>query len=211
MVAARPMIDRVEDCVRRGLDIVAAGLALLVGLPLMGLMAILIKVESPGPAILAQWRLGQGCQPFRFYKFRTMYTDWPARFPHLARFDFEPQALDQVYLQIKDDPRVTPLGRLLRRTSIDEWPNFWNILCGDMALVGPRPELPAMLPYYETREKFQVKPGLTCWAQVLGRGELNFPDTVALDIKYVRERSLWVDLSILLATVRAVFTGKGAY
>ena len=199
------------ETVTRIVDIGVSALALAAAAPLMAILVLLIKRESPGPAILVQWRLGKDCRPFRFYKFRTMYVDWPQRFPELAGFQFDRTALEQVYLQHAADPRVTPLGRLLRRSSLDELPNFWNILLGDMSLVGPRPELPDMLEYYETTEKFRVKPGLTCWAQILGRGELNFPDTVRLDIKYVRERSLLVDLKILIGTVRAVFGGVGAY
>jgi lipopolysaccharide/colanic/teichoic acid biosynthesis glycosyltransferase len=196
---------------KRTLDILVSTVALTLGLPVLALLAILIKRESPGPAIFSQERLGRHCRPFRFYKFRTMYTDWPTRFPQLASFDFDKGTLDQVFLQMADDPRVTPLGAFLRRTSLDELPNFWNILRGDMTLVGPRPELPAMLPYYESHEKFEVTPGLTCWAQILGRGELNFPETVRLDVQYVRERSFLVDLRILVGTFRAVFTGQGAY
>lgn len=197
--------------VKRGLDIAVALGLLTVAAPLMALLAVLIKRESPGPAIFSQWRLGQGCRPFRFYKFRTMYSDWPARYPELAAFAFDKEHLDGVFLQRDDDPRVTPLGRVLRRTSLDELPNVWNILAGQMSLVGPRPELPEMLPYYLTRDKFAVKPGLTGWAQIRGRGELNFPDTLALDLEYVRTRSLAVDLRILAETVKAVTTGRGAY
>jgi lipopolysaccharide/colanic/teichoic acid biosynthesis glycosyltransferase len=197
--------------VKRSFDIgVALGL-LVVSSPLMGVVAVLIKRESPGPAIFSQWRLGEHCRPFRFYKFRTMYSDWPSRFPELASFDFDKERLDEVFLQQEVDPRVTPLGRVLRRTSLDELPNLWNILVGQMTLVGPRPELPEMLPYYPNREKFGVKPGLTGWAQIRGRGQLNFLDTLALDLEYVRTRSLRIDLRILAETLVAVTTGRGAY
>jgi lipopolysaccharide/colanic/teichoic acid biosynthesis glycosyltransferase len=196
---------------KRALDTVVALGLLIATSPLMAVLAVLIKRESPGPAIFGQWRLGQGCQPFRFYKFRTMYADWPTRYPELAAFAFDMNRLEEVFLQREEDPRVTPLGRHLRRTSLDELPNLWNILVGQMSLVGPRPELPEMLPYYAMRDKFDVKPGLTGWAQIRGRGELNFPDTLALDLEYVRRRSLLLDLRILAETAKAVVIGRGAY
>ncbi|HEX2035707.1 MAG TPA: sugar transferase [Chloroflexota bacterium] len=198
----------------RALDIIISALALILSAPVLAVIALLIKLESPGPAIFCQWRLGQHCRPFRFYKFRTMYADWPQRFPHLAHlatFQFDRQSLDRVFLQQADDPRVTPLGRFLRRTSLDELPNFWNVLRGEMSLVGPRPEVPEMLPYYESMDKFSVKPGLTCWAQIEGRGELSFLDTLRLDERYVRQRSAMIDLKILAGTLWAVFGGRGAY
>jgi len=199
------------DLVRRALDIVISALVLTVLAPLMIVIALLVKRQSLGPAIFTQFRLGRGCKPFRFYKFRTMYTDWPTRFPRLADFRFDPKEMDSVYLQLADDPRISPLGRFLRNTSLDELPNFWNILRGEMTLVGPRPELPEMLPYYETLEKFEVKPGVTGMAQICGRGALNFPDTVRLDVDYVRDRSLRLDFRILVGTVRAVLGQAGAY
>jgi lipopolysaccharide/colanic/teichoic acid biosynthesis glycosyltransferase len=199
---------------KRALDVLVTAPALAAAAPLMALIALSIKLESPGPAIYSQWRLGRECRPFRFHKFRTMYADWPSRFPelaHRAAFAFDPRALDRVYLQLRDDPRVTPFGRFLRRTSLDELPNLWHVLRGEMSLVGPRPEVPEMLPYYETREKFSVKPGLTCWAQILGRGELSFQETLALDLRYVREHSLEVDRRILVGTVGAIAGGRGAF
>jgi lipopolysaccharide/colanic/teichoic acid biosynthesis glycosyltransferase len=198
-VEARPVapMGPAAAALKRGLDIAVALGVLAASAPLMGILAVLIKRESQGPAIFSQWRLGQDCRPFRFYKFRTMYADWPTRFPELAGFNFDKDRMEQVYLH--------------RRTSLDELPNFWNILVGQMSLVGPRPELPDMLPYYPTRDKFAVKPGLTCWAQIRGRGELNFPDTLAMDLEYVRTRSLRIDVRILAETVKAVVTGRGAY
>lgn len=196
---------------KRALDIVVALGALIVTAPVLAVLALLIRRESPGPALFCQERLGQHCRPFRFYKFRTMYTDWPSRYPTLATFTFDAGHPEQIFLQQQHDPRVTPLGRFLRRTSLDELPNFWNILCGQMSLVGPRPEVPQMLPYYPGLEKFAVKPGLTGWAQIKGRGELNFSDGLALDHEYLQRRSLGLDLQILIGTVRAVITGHGAY
>jgi len=187
--------------------------ALIVALPVLLVVAFLIKLESRGPAVFVQRRMTTGCRPFKFIKLRTMYTDCDQRFPELAPKQLQHQDASQIRLQIPDDPRVTPLGRWLRRTSIDELPNFWNVLTGDMALVGPRPEITEMLPHYKGAmpEKFSVKSGITGYAQILGRGELDFVTTVGYDLQYVQERSLRVDLKIMRDTIKSVFLCRGAY
>jgi lipopolysaccharide/colanic/teichoic acid biosynthesis glycosyltransferase len=203
--------SELAEVVRRLWDIVASLLVLGLGWPIWVLIALLIKLDSPGPALYVSQRIGKNRKPFTFYKFRTMYVNAGDILPEQHAFEFDLNDLDSVYLQLEKDPRVTRIGRFLRTTSLDEVPNFINILLGQMTLVGPRPEAPEMLKYYSRHLKFQVKPGLTCLAQTSGRGQLNFPDTVRLDEEYVMTRSLWLDLKILLKTVWVVVTRHGAY
>jgi lipopolysaccharide/colanic/teichoic acid biosynthesis glycosyltransferase len=188
-------------------------LFLLVNLPIMVVVAIIIKRGTPGPVLFFQPRVGRGGKTFYFVKFRTMYADAKERFPELYRYAYDDQAIQTLVFKLKNDPRLTPQGRWLRKTSLDELPNFWNVLTGDMALVGPRPEIPEMLPYYrgEMRRKFLVRPGITGLAQISGRGNLSFKDTVELDVQYVRERSLRRDIGILLGSVRCVLKAVGAF
>jgi len=184
-------------------------LIILASIPML-ITALVIKLTSPGPAIFRQERGGKNGKPFRMYKFRTMHLDAEAR-----RKDLEPlnQMTGPVF-KIDRDPRITPVGRWLRKTSIDELPQLINVLFGEMSLVGPRP-----LPLYEV-EKFQhtaqrrrlsVKPGLTCLWQVTGRNEVkDFQDWVRLDLEYIDNWSLWLDFGILLRTIPVVILGLGA-
>jgi lipopolysaccharide/colanic/teichoic acid biosynthesis glycosyltransferase len=193
---------------------VAALLALIVSLPVILAMMVAVRIDSPGPALFFQDRIAQGARrPFRFLKIRTMHADARARWPELYDHSYTPDQLPEVRLTLKDDPRVTRVGKVLRRTSLDELPNFWHVVTGDMRLVGPRPELWDMLPHYDTHtlRKFDVKPGITGYAQVLGRGDLTFVETVDLDLAYVREAGLATDLWCLRETVIAVFQRRGAY
>lgn len=193
---------------------VVAGFFLVLALPLIAVLIVLIRRESPGPGLFVQNRIAQGgTRPFRFVKLRTMYSDARQRFPELYDFSFDGVRTQDIKLQLQDDPRVTPLGRFLRRTSLDELPNLWHVVTGEMRLVGPRPELWDMLPHYDSRtiRKFAVKPGVTGYAQVLGRGDLNFDETVALDLRYVDEASLATDIRCLIQTVRAVVAQDGAH
>ena len=141
-----------------------------------------------------------------------MYVDARERFPELYRYAYDDEQMKTLVFKVKDDPRLTPQGRWLRKTSLDELPNFWNVLTGDMAFVGPRPEIPQMLPYYpgELRKKFSVRPGVTGLAQVSGRGNLTFRETAELDLQYVRQRSWRMDLYILLKSVKSVLLAVGA-
>lgn len=191
---------------KRLLDIIFSLIFLFLFSPVMLLIALLVKLDSPGPAIFSHYRVGRGLRLFRFYKFRTMRVDARDAHPDLYAYKFDPDKLDRVFLQVRGDPRVTRLGRLLRRTSLDELPNFWNVLAGDMSLVGPRPEVPQMLPYYSSKTKFGVLPGVTGLAQISGRGKLCFLDTVRFDENYIRRRSFWYDVQILVRTGMAVFT-----
>jgi lipopolysaccharide/colanic/teichoic acid biosynthesis glycosyltransferase len=156
------------------------------------------------------WMAGQ---PFTFFKFRTMHVDARARFPELYAYRYSEEEIRTLKFKLIDDPRLTRFGRWVRRTSIDELPNFLNVLRGDMTLVGPRPEIPEMSRYYTAaqRLKFSVPAGITGPAQVNGRGQLSFQETVAFDLDYVRNRSLRGDLRLLWQTAKAVICGHGAY
>jgi lipopolysaccharide/colanic/teichoic acid biosynthesis glycosyltransferase len=179
--------------------------------PLLAIAAVAIKLESPGPVFFRQVRVGRGERPFVLYKLRGMYSDAEDRWPEL--YDYECLAADGSDMQFHDrvDPRVTRVGRILRATSIDELPNLVNVLKGDMHLVGPRPEIPEMLPLYEgeRRQVFSVKPGVTSLPKSIGRDELTFGETVDMDLEYVRNRSLRLDLQILVRTARTVVLQRG--
>lgn len=197
----------------RAFEIVVASTVLILTLPIMLWIAFLIKRGTPGPALFFQKRLGTGAVPFTFVKFRTLYADARERFPELYAYKYTPEEMETLRFKVEVDPRVTPQGSWMRKLSIDELPNFWCVLKGDMALVGPRPEIPEMLQYYdeEGRKKFSVRPGITGLAQVSGRGRLTFRDTVAYDVEYVRRRSFLFDLQILFTTVKMVFFRVGAF
>jgi lipopolysaccharide/colanic/teichoic acid biosynthesis glycosyltransferase len=186
---------------------------LVVALPMMLLIAAIIRLDSSGPALFFQSRLGRHAQPFWFVKFRTMYVDARQRYPELYAYRYNECELEALRFKVQDDPRVTRFGRWLRTTSLDELPNFWNVLTCDMSLVGPRPDIPEMLPYYRGEEhlKFQVRPGITGFAQTCGRGDLTFRETLALDVAYVRVRSAILDIKVLWRTIRMVIVGHGAF
>ena len=195
-----------------GERLVCAATLVLV-LPIIMALLALVWLESPGSPLFIQKRVAVGAtRPFRFCKIRTMYADSQRRFPRLCSYEFDPDEVANVKLAEENDPRVTRIGAFLRKTSLDELPNLWNVVTGDMRLVGPRPEMWVMLRYYDERtlRKFAVKPGITGYAQILGRGELNFSQTNELDLAYIREASLRTDLRVLWQTVAAVLFQKGA-
>lgn len=202
-----------QSFARRGVEIGLASIVLLMTLPVMLLIALVIRFGSPGPALFFQTRIGKNGRPFRFVKFRTLYVDARQRFPELYAYNYSSADLLDLKFKIDDDPRVTPQGTWLRRTSLDELPNFWNVVTGDMALVGPRPEIPEMMRYYEGEMllKFSVRPGVTGPAQISGRGRLTFLDTVRYDLEYVRNRSFANDLKIIATTIRKVVAQDGAF
>jgi lipopolysaccharide/colanic/teichoic acid biosynthesis glycosyltransferase len=202
-----------ESFARRAFEVVVASIAIVLTLPAMLLIALLIRLDSPGPVLFFQTRIGKGGRPFKFVKFRTLYADARQRFPELYAYQYSLEQLQDLKFKVDEDPRVTRRGALLRRTSLDELPNFWNVLTGDMALVGPRPEIPEMMPYYrdEMLLKFSVRPGVTGPAQVSGRGRLTFYDTVHHDLDYVAHRSFKRDLKIIFTTIRKVVTQDGAF
>ncbi len=195
--------------IKRATDLVLSVMLGLLALPAMLLIALLIKLTSPGPAIFSQCRVGRGGRFFTIYKFRTMYVGAEtevARLKHLNE-------ADGPLFKIRNDPRRTPLGRILRPLSLDELPQLWNVLIGDMSLVGPRPPIPSEVAQYEEwhKRRLEVAPGLTGLWQVSGRSELTFDETVMLDIYYIENWSPWLDLWILLKTIPSVLTSRGAY
>lgn len=196
--------------IKRFLDIVLSLTALIVLFPLFLILAILIKLSSPGPVFFVQTRVGRFGRNFCFYKFRSMYVDAEQRKQELLSRN---QSRDGVIFKMKDDPRITPIGRVLRKTSMDELPQFLNVLFGDMSLVGPRPPLPSEVKQYslEARKRLNVQPGLTCLWQVSGRSDIPFKEQVSLDKQYISSRSLKLDLLILLRTIPAILSGRGAY
>ncbi|CAN5599833.1 exopolysaccharide biosynthesis polyprenyl glycosylphosphotransferase [soil metagenome] len=198
---------------QRLIEIIVAASALVITSPVMLWIALLIWRGTPGKVLFFQERIGASQKPFRFVKFRTLYADARARFPHLYAYRYTPEDLQHLRFKVENDPRVTPQGVWMRKSTLDELPNFWNVLTGDMALVGPRPEIPEMLPYYsdEMLLKFTVRPGITGMAQVAGRGRLGFHETVELDVQYVKNRSMFLDLKILFTTVVKIITRDGAF
>jgi len=193
---------------KRAIDIAGAGLGLLVLSPLLVTVAALIRLTSSGPALFRQTRIGKDGREFRVVKFRTMYVDAEAR---LADLQADNES-DGLLFKIAHDPRITVLGGVLRRTSIDELPQLLNVLRGDMSLVGPRP-LPVKDSAFEghVRRRLLVRPGITGLWQVSGRSQTSWDDAVRLDLYYVENWSLSLDLTILMRTVLAVVRGEGAY
>ncbi len=195
---------------KRLIDIAISASLLIALFPLLTIISLLIKLTSPGPIIFTQIRVGRYGRHFRFYKFRSMYIDAEARKNSLME---QNESKDGVIFKIKDDPRITPVGRFLRKYSIDELPQLINVLLGDMSLIGPRPPLPQEVSQYtlEDRKRLNVIPGITCIWQVSGRSDIPFAQQVQMDKKYIASRGFWTDTLILLKTIPAIFTGKGAY
>ena len=235
----------VETLVRtlyHGIEIVIGVVAFLVSLPIMLVVAVIIKLDSPGPVLFFQKRCGRSTlragrdimaddryvildphfspekkywvpKTFTFVKFRTMYVDARERFPQLYNYDYSQEEIQRIAFKVPDDPRVTKAGEWLRKSTLDELPNFWNVITGDMRLVGPRPELFEMLHNYRPDQmtKFTVPPGITGFPQINGRGRLSFQDTVAFDLEYVRRRSVLLDVKVIVLTVWKVITKDGAF
>ena len=195
---------------KRLLDIVVS-LAMLVLLsPLFAIVAACIKLTDGGPALFYQVRVGQWGREFRFPKFRSMVMNAEKLKDSLLA---QSHHGDSITFKMKKDPRVTWIGRIIRKLSIDELPQLWCVLRGDMSLVGPRPPVPREVALYTLadRRRLDVTPGLTCIWQVSGRGDIPFPQQVQLDVDYIESQSFWLDIKLLLATVPAVLLGKGAY
>jgi len=213
---------RLSLLAKRSMDLVGALLALIVLSPVFLVLAILIKLSSKGPVFFRQSRVGQYGEPFVFLKFRSMIvsTDATIHQQYMKRFiagqtqTSSGDGSQAAIYKIKNDPRVTWIGRLMRRTSLDEIPQFWNVLCGSMSLVGPRPPIPYELEAYDLwhrRRLLEAKPGITGLWQVHARSKTTFDDMVRLDLQYSRTWSLLLDLKILLQTPLAVLSGDGAY
>lgn len=195
---------------KRLMDVILSILAIMIGSPFFLITAVLVKVTSPGPIIFSQIRVGKFGRHFKFYKFRSMYIDAEARKAELMKHN---ESGDGVIFKMKRDPRITPVGRFIRKFSIDELPQLFNVLLGDMSLVGPRPPLPSEVRTYtlEERKRLNITPGITCLWQVSGRSELPFSRQIALDKEYIASQSAWKDFLILLKTIPAILTGKGAW
>ena len=198
-----------ESTLKRVLDVVLASLGVLATLPIWLAIVVAIRIDSPGGALFVQDRVGMHGRSFRFYKFRSMYADAERRVGDL-------QSSNEVsgpVFKMRVDPRVTRVGNLLRRTSLDELPQLLNVLKGEMSLVGPRPPLPKEVEQYRPSDamRLSVKPGLTCLWQISGRSTIGFDEWMELDREYIRRMSLRFDLTILVRTVWAVLSCRGAY
>lgn len=194
---------------KRILDILGSLTLILLLSPVLLACALLVKLTSKGPVLFVSERVGLCGKVFPFYKFRSMYVDAEER---LAGLQAKNEREGPIF-KMKDDPRITPVGKVLRKFSLDELPQLWNVFVGHMSLVGPRPPLPREVAQYDDYmlERLSVRPGLTCYWQIMGRSDLTFEQWMELDHRYLSEMSVWVDLKILLLTPAAVLRGEGAY
>ena len=194
---------------KRLMDILCSGLAIIVLSPLLFVVAVAIKIESKGPVVFCQERIGKDGKSFYMYKFRSMCVNAEDILEKLE----SKNEVDGPVFKMKDDPRVTKVGKFIRKFSIDELMQLFNILKGDMSIVGPRPALPSEVAEYDdfARNRLKVKPGLTCYWQVMGRSNLSFEEWMHLDARYIKEMSLWIDIKLILKTIPAVLKGDGAY
>ena len=206
----RRLSAKAAAAARRAADVGMAGAAILVLLPVFAAAWAAIRLTSRGKAIFVQTRVGRHGRHFAFYKFRSMVDGAEGCRDELLGRN---ESADGVTFKMRKDPRITPVGRFLRKFSIDELPQLWNVIRGDMALVGPRPPLPSETAQYtpEERKRLDVTPGLTCLWQILGRCEIPFKVQVLLDKAYIRRKGLWRDVWILLRTVPVVVSGRGAW
>src|SRR5262249_49425871 len=194
---------------KRALDVVAAILGLVLLAPVILVLAAIVRLTSRGPVFYRSTRIGRGGRPFTFYKLRSMVKDADLKRKHLSHLN----EADGPVFKTARDPRITPIGRFMRSTSLDEVPQFWNVLLGDMSLVGPRPPIPEEVAMYEPWQlrRLDVRPGLTCLWQISGRSSSGFQEWMRLDVEYIRHRSFAMDVKILLRTIPAVLSREGAY
>ncbi len=205
----KPILSGHHRFFKRLVDMLLGGGLFILSLPIMLLVALAIRLSGPGPVLFRQERIGQDGKPFMVYKFRSMHPNAEEELEQLIDLDTLPEPM----FKIKDDPRITPLGRFLRRWSLDEIPQFWNVVKGDMSLVGPRPEEARIVARYNDwqRRRLSVRPGITGPMQINGRGALPFNDRVRLELAYIEHYSLLTDCQILLQTIPAVIKGHGAW
>lgn len=199
----------IDLILKRVFDIIASIILLIILSPVMLVISLMIKSDSKGPAIFKQTRVGKDGALFTIYKFRTMVKNAE----ELFKLDIDKDNIGSLVFQDKNDSRITGVGQVLRRTSLDELPQLINVLVGNMSLVGPRPEIPDVTDYYNEMQRLRlmVKPGITGLAQVSGRGEIELDKTIEYDLQYIKNFSIWQDISILIRTVAVVFKRKGAY
>jgi exopolysaccharide biosynthesis polyprenyl glycosylphosphotransferase len=193
---------------KRAFDVAVSGAAVALLSPLLLAVSLAIVVDSPGPVLFRQRRVGRNGREFWLYKFRSMRADAEA---HLARLRDQNEADGPVF-KMRNDPRITRVGRFLRKTSIDELPQFWNVLRGDMSVVGPRPPIPSEVREYHRwqRRRLSMRPGITCIWQISGRSDVKFDRWMELDLQYIDNWSFWDDLKIVFKTIPVVLIGKGA-
>ena len=194
---------------KRLMDICGAVVGLLLVSPILLIVSVLIKLESKGPVVFSQTRVGLGGKEFKMYKLRSMVVN-----AEELKKKLEAQnEMSGPMFKIKDDPRITKVGKFIRKTSIDELPQLWNVLKGDMSLVGPRPSLPKEVEQFDNWmfKRLSVRPGLTCYWQVSGRNNIDFEDWMKLDCRYVDERNLWIDIKLIFKTVFVLFGDKNAH
>lgn len=207
-----PPETKMEALARRVFDVVFSSCVLFVTAPIIALAAFAVRFDSPGPALFRQPRMGLRGREFALVKLRGMYIDAQERFPELYEYqDVDPTEIDRFHFHDEEpDPRVTRAGRLLRRYSIDELPNFWNVLRGDMSVVGPRPEIPDLAELYGPRLALflSVKPGVTSPAKALGRDALSLEETICMDLDYIQNRTLFTDLKTVVDTALGIFSGS---
>jgi exopolysaccharide biosynthesis polyprenyl glycosylphosphotransferase len=214
----RPRYSRWERFAKRAIDVLGALTVLTLGAPLLAVIAIAVKLSSRGPVFFRQVRLGRDGKPFHFYKFRSMHhkNDDTVHRRFAANFinggEVDEEGEEQVFKMVRD-PRVTPIGQFLRRSSLDELPQFWNVLRGEMSLVGPRPPIAYELEHYQEwhKDRLKVTPGLTGLWQVSGRSTVGFDEMVMLDLHYISRWSLKLDLKIIARTLPVMIKGEGAY
>ena len=201
--------DEIALAAKRVFDVLSSGLAILLASPVLVATAVAIRLESPGPVFFRQRRVGRNGRPFTMLKFRSMHVDAEARLEALRAHN---EARGPVF-KMRNDPRITRVGRFIRRTSIDELPQFFNVLSGEMSIVGPRPPIPAEVRQYKRwqRRRLSVKPGITCTWQISGRSDIDFDQWMKLDLDYIDHWSLWGDIQICLKTIPAVLTARGAH
>jgi lipopolysaccharide/colanic/teichoic acid biosynthesis glycosyltransferase len=194
---------------KRAFDLLVAGLALVLLVPIIPLIAVMIKLDTPGPVFFRQQRVGRRGRVFHFYKFRSMFAGAEERKKEVEALNEQ----DGPVFKVRLDPRVTDVGRFLRRSSLDEIPQIFNVVKGQMSIVGPRPPLPSEVERYQPwhRRRLEVTPGITCLWQISGRSHLSFNEWMRLDMEYLKHRSIKTDLLIFLKTIPAVIARKGAY
>ena len=194
--------------IKRLIDLIGSICGIILLSPIIVLTALLIKIDSKGPIVFAQERVGLNEKKFKMYKFRSMVINAE----ELKAGLLDKNEMSGPMFKMKGDPRVTKVGKVIRKTSIDELPQLINVLKGDMSLVGPRPNLPKEVNRFDPwmKEKFKVKPGLTCYWQVMGRNDIDFEEWMRLDIRYVRERNILIDLKLIFKTFWVLFGDKNA-
>jgi exopolysaccharide biosynthesis polyprenyl glycosylphosphotransferase len=206
---AHSMRRAFEGFIRRVLDVTMSALLVVVLSPVLLVLALIVKLDSKGPVLFSQRRVGKDQDIFTLYKFRSMVIDAEQRKVDLLKFN---EATGPIF-KIKQDPRITNCGRWMRRLSLDELPQLFNVLRGDMSFVGPRPALPSEVAEYNTAtlQRLSVKPGITGLSQVSGRSDLSFERSVRHDLEYINHQCLWLDFLIVLRTIKVVLLGHGAY